>query len=177
MDIEIASFINNLGQNTFIDTITRLISSVTFLTIIGIIAVTTVYFFDKKHRKKIIITIILALIIHLLITEVIIKHGLIYIFDLRIRPYLAHPDIIELIGSQKYTDSSFPSSHMASTSSIITILIYYYRKTLPFWIIFILTLGFARIHNGMHYPTDILAGITLGIIYGILSIYISKNKT
>jgi len=43
---------------------------------------------------------------------------------------------------------------------------------------FVLLMTFARMHNGMHYPSDILVGSILGIIYGAVSIYfVNKIKT
>ncbi len=71
-----------------------------------------------------------------------------------------------------FTDSSFPSSHMASTLGVLTVFVYFYRKTWPLALIFVLLMAFARMHNGMHYPTDVLAGTILGLGYGLLAIYI-----
>jgi membrane-associated phospholipid phosphatase len=35
-------------------------------------------------------------------------------------------------------------------------------------------MGWSRLRNGMHYPSDILAGIILGILYGYLALAILK---
>ncbi len=36
-------------------------------------------------------------------------------------------------------------------------------------------MALSRLHNGMHYPTDILGGIVLGLIYGVIAIILSKK--
>jgi membrane-associated phospholipid phosphatase len=31
-------------------------------------------------------------------------------------------------------------------------------------------MAFSRVHNGMHYPSDVLAGSLLGVGYGLLAV-------
>lgn len=42
--------------------------------------------------------------------------------------------------------------------------------------VFLFFMAFARIHNGMHYPSDVVAGAVLGILYGLAGIRIVNNK-
>lgn len=61
--------------------------------------------------------------------------------------------------------SSFPSSHSAVTATVATILIWAYRKRTHWaWIALLLPLiiGYSRVYVGVHYPSDVLAGWTLG---------------
>lgn len=170
MDLEITKFINELGADSLLDFFTQLISNTMLLTILWLAIAIAALILDKKHGKKVFTALLIAIALHFLISEGVFK---LLINELRTRPYLAYPDIIASIGN--YTDSSFPSSHMSSTAAILTILIYFYRKiTIP-GILFILIMAFARIHNGMHYPTDVLVGTILGIIYGIIGIYTSRR--
>jgi membrane-associated phospholipid phosphatase len=115
-----------------------------------------------------------AVVFHFLISEGFFKY-ILPEFDLfRLRPYLAYPG--EIIGLGKLnTSSSFPSSHMAYVLSLLTVYIYYYRKFWPLALAFALFMAFARIHNGMHYPSDVLAGAALGILYGVAAIKIVKS--
>jgi undecaprenyl-diphosphatase len=176
MDLSIAIFINKLGEGTFLDTTTKFISSYLFLIALWTALIIAILFFDKKNRKTLLITILIAIALHFLISEGFFKILLATFFKLRVRPYLAHPDLITALGTNS-TDSSFPSNHMSSTVSILTVFVYFYKKYWIVWtsaVLFTILMAFSRTHNGMHYPTDILAGIALGIVYGTIAIKSQK---
>lgn len=172
MEFAILKFFNQLGLG-WVDPITIFISSNALLGIVGIII--TVYFFiyDKKNGKKIAIASAIAVGLHFLISEIIFKHILPDFGFFRVRPYLAHPSELIPLGKLN-TNSSFPSSHMAYSLSLLAIYIYYYRKFLFPAVCFAVFMAFARIHNGMHYPSDVLTGAILGILYGTIAIKIVK---
>lgn len=174
MEFEIVKFLNHLGSG-WIDPATVFVSSNTLLGIVGIII--TVYFFiyDKKNGKRIAVASVIAMVLHFLISEIFFKHILPEFGLFRLRPYLAYPEEIIPLGKLGI-DSSFPSSHMAYTLSLLTVYVCYYRKYLPAAAAFAVFMAFARIHNGMHYPGDVLAGAILGVSYGLAGIYMVKNK-
>jgi len=169
LDYKIALFLNHLGSGTFLDFITVLISSLYFLIILWSVLAILVFIFDKKKGKLIFLSIIITIIIYFIVNDLILKNVL-SSFLFRERPFITYPDIIAL--GQKFFDSSFPSGHMAATVGILTVFVFYYRKTWSLALIFALLMAFARIHNGLHYPSDVLAGTILGIGYGMLSIYL-----
>lgn len=169
-EIAFVKFINTFGQQTIIDAGSIMISSMTFLLIFFTLMLILILTINRKKFGKIILALPIALILHFLISELLLKHTFDFIF--RTRPYLVDTSIITL--GLKLTDSSFPSSHVASVTAVLFVMVYYYRKTLWAAMVFILLLAFSRIHNGMHYPTDILAGLLLGLIYGVAAIYLSK---
>ena len=92
-----------------------------------------------------------------MINELAFKHILTQYIGVVARPYIAYPEFIHAIGTQ-LIDSSFPSSHMASSLVILTLWIWRSPKRRPSALIIALLVGFSRIHNGMHYPLDVLAG-------------------
>ncbi len=83
------------------------------------------------------------------------------------------PDILRLVDASGF---SFPSGHsmnnMALYTMIVLILLVYYKddfkKQLKSLLIFIipLTIGFSRIYLGVHYPSDVLAGLLAGFWVG-----------
>ncbi|HCB51179.1 TPA: hypothetical protein DEP21_01155 [Patescibacteria group bacterium] len=62
------------------------------------------------------------MVLFFLINEIGFKHIVTDYIGIRPRPYVAHPDSITPIGKQ-FSDSSFPSSHMASTLLMMTLLV------------------------------------------------------
>lgn len=125
---------------------------------------------NRKTRYVGLLTLI-VMIVTAIIGEGILKH----IF-LRQRPYDEFPFVDLLIG--KYKSFSFPSGHAASSFASAYMLSKYLKKyALVFWSIAGL-ISFSRVYLFMHYPSDVLAGMLLGLICGILisSIYEHKIK-
>jgi len=129
---------------------------------------------NPVKRRQLIIALGVGTIAFLLINELFCKHILIDVTGIRPRPYIAHAELITPIGKQ-LVDSSFPSSHMAGTALIMTLLIRELPLLRPVAILFTFLMAFSRMHNGMHYPTDVLAGTLLGIGYGLLGIWAGKK--
>jgi undecaprenyl-diphosphatase len=62
---------------------------------------------------------------------------------------------------------SFPSGHSATAFACATVLSAYApRWRVPFYLLATL-IALSRIYNGMHYPTDVLAGAALGVLVGL----------
>jgi undecaprenyl-diphosphatase len=131
--------------------------------------ITLAIFFFALNGKVIAIAMTLAASLHFLISEGIFKYLLVKYFK-KVRPYIAFPDEIISIG-RRHSDSSFPSSHMSANLSVLTVLVYFYPTIWPIAIIWTLFMAYARLHNGMHYLIDVVAGTVFGTIYGIIAIY------
>lgn|GEM_PF-505681 len=167
-DFKVAYYFNHLGLGTWLDFLTKGVSSYYFLLPFFILLIILVMIFDVKNIKWLLATILVTLVINFLITDLFLKHGF---FPVRLRPYIDHPDQIISLG-QTFRDSSFPSGHMTYIVSLLTLFIYLYRKFYLVALSFIIILAFSRVHNGMHYPTDVLSGAILGFGYGWLTIYL-----
>lgn len=173
MDFKISVFLNQL-EKKFIDYLFRFISwnwfLVPFLTILSL----TAFFFDKNNGARVFLSVALAVAFHFFFDQFVLKNLMPKFFPARRRPYLAYPEKIKPFG-KKSQDSSFPSNHMAGTLSVLTVFLNYYSSWNISIVVFAFLMGLARIRNGMHYPSDVLAGAVLGICWAMLGIYLVNN--
>lgn len=93
----------------------------------------------------------------------------------RERPFIAHKDCI--IPNDTESFWSFPSGHSGGSACLATILSLRYNH----WavtttaITYSLYTMFARMHLGVHYPTDVAAGALVGVGSGILIHSLSQH--
>ena len=120
-----------------------------------IVIIALAVIFQKKYWKKIILSFVLAFGLAYFIAEVGFKTALVDEIGMRPRPYVAHATEISPIGKQ-YDDSSFPSTHMMITLAMLTVLIIFFPTLRPYAIVYALLMARSRMHNGMHYPSDVL---------------------
>lgn len=173
-EIVIVEAINTFGRGTILDLLSIGISQISIMTGFWTILTLSVFLVDRQRGKYALVAVLLATVLHFLVSEGLIKEVIMpLLLGERTRPYLAHPDRIVPLG-EAFTDSSFPSSHMASTVSLVMVYIHYYRKLLIPGIIAVLIMALSRIHNGMHYPTDIVGGILIGLCYGWVTLSLLK---
>lgn len=119
-----------------------------------------------KKTRKTGITVIAALIISLLIGNLTIKP-----LVARQRPFEAN-EINLLITAPK--DRSFPSGHaMSSFAASVAVILNNRKLGIP--AICVATLiAFSRLYLQVHYFTDVIVGIILGILYAVIAHAIIK---
>jgi membrane-associated phospholipid phosphatase len=171
MEFSIVKFFNNRGSG-FIDRVIIFITQIWFLTILWSALAIIFLYFDKKSGPVIFLAIIISLILHFIFTEGLVKHTFSKKW-IRKRPYIAYPQEIKPIG-KLYKDSSFPSSHLATTLAALSVIDYYHPQLWAAALFFAIFMAYARIHQGMHYFSDTLAGAGLGIIYATAGIYLAN---
>jgi len=93
----------------------------------------------------------------------------------RERPFLAFGET-RVIGWRERGDS-FPSGHTAQVFFLMTLFIHYFQLGVVvaagLYAIAALV-GFTRIYVGAHYPRDVLAGVVLGSVWGLLAMLVNR---
>jgi membrane-associated phospholipid phosphatase len=79
----------------------------------------------------------------------------------RDRPFITYPDIEKLTAAGSL---SFPSGHTSSAFSLATSLSLIYPKwyVIAPSFLWASSVGYSRMHLGVHYPSDVLAGAIIG---------------
>lgn len=88
----------------------------------------------------------------------------------RPRPYAALDDAVLRVGRGNPL-GSFPSAHALNTALIAAVAGWYYRRSLWIGVPVAAGVALSRVYNGVHYPSDILAGATLGAGFGLAWIH------
>lgn len=104
---------------------------------------------------------------------VVLTSGIKYVVD-RERPFNRYPDLIEK--RESVSSPSFPSAHTATAFSLATSLSIRYPKwyvIAPSYI-WASSVGFARMNEGVHYPSDVIAGAAIGSGCAVVNIYVNK---
>lgn len=136
------------------------------------IACAVILMFLPRQRKAG-ISMGLALLMGLILCNLTLKPMV-----MRMRPYdyqLEHfgVEIALLIEAQH--DYSFPSGHTIASFEACAALMYYNKKLgIPATILACL-IAFSRLYLYVHYPTDVLTSIVLGVFLGLLATWIVEN--
>ena len=102
-----------------------------------------------------------------------ITYAMKYSID-RQRPYEKYPGLINPIEAED--SPSFPSGHTAAAFSLATSL----SITYPKWYVIAPSavwacgVGFARINQGVHYPSDVLTGAAIGVGCAFVNVYVNR---
>lgn len=119
--------------------------------------------FNKKTRTAGILTLA-ALLLNMLLGEGILKN----LFR-RERPYHTFSDIMLLV--KALPTYSFPSGHTSSSFAAAFVLSRYLKRYRFFFFGLAALIGFSRIYLFVHYPTDIVGGILLGLLSGSVVVF------
>ena len=121
-----------------------------------------------KKTRAVGISVLLALLINLCITNISLKNII-----ARPRPFHVNPELMTLI---KHPSSfSFPSGHTSGSFTAALVLFHLMHKKIGVPAVVLATMiGFSRMYVGVHYPTDVLGGIVVGIIASTVAILVVR---
>ena len=130
---------------------------------ISCILIVAVFIYFKSLRKAGILMGI-SLLLEFLLNNLIIKN-----LFARIRPYEMIDGLILLVG--KAPDYSFPSGHTGSAFALaVVIFMVMDRKYGIIALILASLMGFSRLYVGIHYPSDVLGGVILGVVTSVIAV-------
>jgi undecaprenyl-diphosphatase len=161
IDFQILDWIQRYMRNPLLDRIMTWLSAIGEFGIVWIV-ISLLFILNKKKRAYGIM-ILAGLILGVLTGNVVLK-------DLfaRPRPCWLNSSVVLLIDSP--TDYSFPSGHTLSSFTSATIICRYHWKCgIPAFIL-AGAIAFSRMYLYVHFPSDILGGLILGVILGILTV-------
>ncbi len=130
------------------------------------IAIAVVMMFFRKTRSSAIV-LLFAMLLGLVIGEVVLKNVV-----CRVRPFY-YTDIALLIPAPK--SYSFPSGHTCSSFAAATVLMKMDKRFGVSALVLATLIGFSRLYNYVHFPTDVLCGALLGVFCGIFMCWLFKK--
>ena len=158
MEIEILNFIHNNLSNPILDAVLVFFTMIVehgelWLEIGGAMLIT------KKYRR-VGACVLIAVALSFVCSELLLKN-----IVCRPRPFLENPDINLIISPP--SGFSFPSSHSTVSFAAATVILYFDKRLIGIsCLIFACLTAFSRLYLYVHYPTDVLAGVILGMIFG-----------
>jgi membrane-associated phospholipid phosphatase len=160
LDIRVFMLFNMRGYPKWLDRI------MWFATQLGnmLVAFIAAFLLFLLNYRRLAIEIVLGTLTLWLLVEIIKA------LSNRDRPFLAL-DKTRVIGRQERGDS-FPSGHTTQIFFLMTLFIQRFQlglgESIALYAVAALV-GFTRIYVGAHYPRDVIAGIVLGSVWGILA--------
>lgn len=158
IDNGILNFIQQTMSGNLLDKIMPMITTLgdagAIWIVIGLVLLST-----KKHRK-LGITVLIALALCGVIGNLILKPWV-----ARIRPFEANQFLDLLIA--KPEDFSFPSGHTMSSFAAAVVIFLNNKKYGWAALILATVISFSRLYLYVHYPSDILIGLIIGVLIGI----------
>jgi undecaprenyl-diphosphatase len=167
IDVKMLNLINKKFRYAILDKIMPLITAMGNGGIVWVII--SICLMNSKHYRVEGYMIITSLIVTTIIGEGLIKHVI-----KRTRPFDNMKENKLLIS--KPITYSFPSGHTASSFAAAGILIMMDNQLSILVVILASLIAFSRIYLNVHYPTDVVIGIILGLLCSRLVINIFHSE-
>lgn len=169
LDVSLLYVLNNLtGKSWIFDAlIVFLASYLQYLLIAAFLVLLYVAAYSRREKFYIFWTTIISIAVARgIITEII------RFFYHRPRPFLVY-QLHPLIAEHKW---SFPSGHAAFFFAMATAIYLYNKKWGMWFFIATLIMTISRVVAGVHYPSDILGGMIIGILIAYATFYIAEKR-
>ena len=130
------------------------------------------------YRRKYFIVVVAGVLISTLLAQVLKR--VIYPDELRPISYLSEIFPVHIVdGVTMRKTHSFPSGHTTTAFAMALIMAYIINR--KFWSVILpllaLLAGYSRVYLARHFPTDIFAGMCIGMVSAILSLLLYRKFT
>ncbi len=125
-----------------------------------------------RRTRKVGVIVLGAIVVGALFTNVTIKP-----LVARVRPYEhdAYRAFWEFVGASRESERSFPSGHTTTAFAAMTTVFLTCRKKYSWTaLVFAALVGFTRLYLVVHYPTDVLGGIVVGVVSALISYFLLR---
>lgn len=157
------NFINHNLANPFFDILMPVLTWLGNAGAVWVVMGLLAFFLGGKKGRRVAVMIFIAVIISDLTTEVALKKLI-----MRPRPFNTLSQVRTLVA--KPGSFSFPSGHAAVSFTVAMVMAHNYRNSAGLFFLLALGIAFSRIYVGVHFPLDVLGGIVIGLILGLILI-------
>lgn len=165
-DFAILDWIQSTLRCGFLDSFVVILNYVMTSGILWIALGVIMLFFRKTRTAGIILLAALAAVF--LLGDVLLKH-----IVNRPRPFTINTSIVFLMEAP--SGSSFPSTHSGLAAAATTVLLAKKKALGVIALVLTICIAFSRLYLYFHYPTDVLCGLLLGVLCGLLMLWIAKK--
>lgn len=166
-ELRILDFIQQTFRCEFLDTVVPIITRLGDKGIFWIAVAVLLLCFKRTRKTGLMMGVALLM-------GLILGNGLLKNLIARTRPYDCDGVTVELL-IEKLSDFSFPSGHtLASFEAATVLMIRDKRFGIPALVIASLV-ALSRLYLYVHFPTDVLGGLILGIAIAFLSVFIVER--
>lgn len=111
--------------------------------------------------------------IHMMLVALtgLVAYRLIKLHTRRPRPYKVYPQVV--LQARPLDQFSFPSGHTLHAVSLTLVTLYYYPVLGLFLVPFVLLIMLSRCVLGLHYPSDVMVGASIGLIIAAVSFVVA----
>lgn len=168
-DINTLHKINSL-DGTFVRNYSKVLSNTTPYVVVGIPTVIALYAGISKNEELFEDAFYIGSSV---VGAFAVTYGLKSLVG-RERPFERYPDRVD--EQERPSGSSFPSAHTATAFSLATALSIKYPKwyVIAPSAVWACSVGFARMNEGVHYPSDVFAGALIGTGCAVANVYINR---
>lgn len=166
IDFAILDFIQSTIKCVLLDYIMAFFSYIGEAGGIWLISAIIMLVFRKTRSTG--VMIIVAVFAGYLIGEVGIKN-----IVGRLRPFRVNTDIV--LNITPPSGYSFPSGHSCSSFAAATVIFMRNKKLGIFALVVASLVAFSRLYNYVHFPSDVICGIILGIICAVVTVYVFRK--